>query len=98
MRSMAKSLGKGVQSHFIPLVEIIELQKPFKCCFNDPDEWSKRTQRIDIKVLVDNLDMKVSIWDLAGQEEYHTFHDMMFPNLGTQGNVCYFLLVCNPFL
>jgi GTPase SAR1 family protein len=42
--------------------------------------------------------MKVSIWDLAGQEEYHAFHDMMLPNLSTQGNVCYFLLVCNPFL
>ncbi len=41
--------------------------------------------------------MKVSIWDLAGQEEYHAFHDMMLPDLNTQGNVCYFLLVCNPF-
>jgi GTPase SAR1 family protein len=96
-RSMARSLEKGVDAHFIPLVEIIELRKPFKCCFNDPDEWDKRTRGINIKVLVDNLDMKVSIWDLAGQEEYHAFHDMMLPNLGTQGNVCYFLLVCNPF-
>ncbi|KAH8966290.1 hypothetical protein BDL97_03G018100 [Sphagnum fallax] len=97
-RSMARSLEKGVGAHFIPLVEIIELRKPFKCCFNDPNEWDKRTRGIDIKVLVDNHDMKVSIWDLAGQEEYHAFHDMMLPNLSTQGNVCYFLLVCNPFL
>ncbi|KAH8966296.1 hypothetical protein BDL97_03G018400 [Sphagnum fallax] len=93
-----KSLEKGVGAHFIPLVEIIELRKPFKCCFNDPNEWDKRTRGIDIKVLVNNHDMKVSIWDLAGQEEYHAFHDMMLPNLSTQGNVCYFLLVCNPFL
>ncbi|CAM6049456.1 unnamed protein product [Sphagnum compactum] len=97
-RSMARSLEKGVKSHFIPLVEIIELRKPFKCCFNDPNEWDKRTRGINIKVLVDNLDMKVSIWDLAGQDEYHAFHDMMLPDLSTQGNVCYFLLVCNPFL
>jgi hypothetical protein len=97
-RSMARSLEKGVKSHFIPLVEIIELRKPIKCCFNDPNEWDKRTRGINIKVLVDNLDMKVSIWDLAGQEEYHAFHDMMLPDLSTQGNVCYFLLVCNPFL
>ncbi|CAM6055656.1 unnamed protein product [Sphagnum tenellum] len=96
-RSMARSLEKGVGAHFIPLVEIIELRKPFKCCFNDPNEWDKRTRGIDIKVLVDNHDMKVSIWDLAGQEEYHAFHDMMLPNLSIQGNVCYFLLVCNPF-
>jgi len=95
---MGRSLEKGVGVHFIPLVEIIELRKPFKCCFNDPNEWDKRTRGIDIKVLMDNHDMKVSIWDLAGQEEYHAFHDMMLPNLSTQGNVCYFLLVCNPFL
>jgi stage III sporulation protein SpoIIIAA len=42
-RSMARSLEKGVKSHIIPLVEIIELRKPFKCCFNDPEEWDKRT-------------------------------------------------------
>ncbi|CAM6056760.1 unnamed protein product [Sphagnum tenellum] len=97
-RSMARSIEKGVRAHFIPLVEIIELRKPFKCCFNDPNKWDKRTRGINIKVLVDNLDMKVSIWDLAGQEEYHAFHDMMLPDLSTQGNVCYFLLVCNPFI
>ncbi|KAH9567132.1 hypothetical protein CY35_03G015100 [Sphagnum magellanicum] len=97
-RSMARSLEKGVRAHLIPLVEIIELRKPFKCCFNDPNEQDKRTRGINIKVLVDNRDMKVSIWDLAGQEEYHAFHDIMLPNLSTQGNVCYFLLVCNPFL
>jgi GTPase SAR1 family protein len=95
---MARSLEKGVGVHFIPLVEIIELQKPFKCCLNDPNEWSKRTRGIDIKVLVDNPNMKVSIWDLAGQEEYHAFHDMMLLDLSIQGNVYYFLLVCNPFL
>jgi stage III sporulation protein SpoIIIAA len=37
-RSMARSLEKGVGAHFIPLVEIIELRKPFKCCFNDPND------------------------------------------------------------
>jgi GTPase SAR1 family protein len=95
---MARSLEKGVKSHIIPLVEFIELRKPFKCCFDDPNEWDKRTRGINIKVLMDELDMKVSIWDLAGQEEYHAFHDMMLPDLSTQGNVCYFLLVSNPFL
>jgi GTPase SAR1 family protein len=80
---MARSLEKGVNAHLIPLLEIMELQKPFKCCFNDLNEWDKRTQGINIEVLVDNLDMKVSIWDLVGQEEYHAFHDMMLPNLNT---------------
>ncbi len=96
-KSMARSLETGFKAHLFPLVEIIELKKPFKGCFNDPNEWDKRTRGIEIKVLVKNDDMQVTIWDLAGQEEYHAFHDMMLPNLSTQGNVCYFLLVCNPF-
>jgi GTPase SAR1 family protein len=84
---------------FIPLLEVIELHKPFKgFCFNyDPDEMAKRTQGIQINVLVDHKDQKNSIWDLASQEEYHAFHDAMIPDLSIQGNVCYFLLVCNPF-
>ncbi len=32
-----------------------------------------------------------------GQEEYHVFHDMLMPDLSSQGNVSYFLLVCIPF-
>jgi hypothetical protein len=80
-----------------PLVELIELNKPLGLCFNDPNEWAKRTRGIQIKVLLDHDDQKISIWDLAGQEEYHAFHDTMIPNLNNQGNVCLFLLVCNPF-
>jgi GTPase SAR1 family protein len=97
---MVRSLAKGFQAKMlIPLVEVIELHKPFKrFCFNyDPDEMAKRTRGIQINVLVDHKDQKISIWDLAGQEEYHAFHDAMIPDLSIQGNVCYFVLVCNPF-
>ncbi|CAM6039827.1 unnamed protein product, partial [Sphagnum compactum] len=97
-RSMVRSLAKGLQAKVItPLVELIELNKPLGLCFNDPNEWAKRTRGIQIKVLLDHDDQKISIWDLAGQEEYHAFHDTMIPNLNIQGNVCLFLLVCNPF-
>ncbi|CAM6048220.1 unnamed protein product, partial [Sphagnum compactum] len=97
-RSMVRSLAKGLQAKvIIPLVELIELNKPLGLCFNDPNEWAKRTRGIQIKVLLDHDDQKISIWDLAGQEEYHAFHDTMIPNLNIQGNVCLFLLVCNPF-
>jgi GTPase SAR1 family protein len=78
-------------------MEVIELRKPFKFCSNDPDELSKRTRGIEINVLLDDTYQKISLWDLAGQEEYHAFHDMMMPDLSSQGNVSYFLLVCNPF-
>jgi hypothetical protein len=95
---MVRSLAKGLQSKVItPLVELIELNKPLGLCFNDPNEWAKRTRGIQIKVLLDHDDQKISIWDLAGQEEYHAFHDTMIPSLNIQGNVCLFLLVCNPF-
>jgi len=95
---MVRSLAKGLQTKVItPLVEFIELNKPLGLCFNDPNEWAKRTRGIQIKVLLDHDDQKISIWDLAGQEEYHAFHDRMIPNLSIQGNVCLFLLVCNPF-
>jgi negative regulator of replication initiation len=95
---MVRSLAKGLQAKVItPLVEFIELNKPCGLCFNDPNEWAKRTRGIQIKVLLDHDDQKISIWDLAGQEEYHALRDTMIPNLNIQGNVCVFLLVCNPF-
>ncbi|KAH9532620.1 hypothetical protein CY35_18G008000 [Sphagnum magellanicum] len=93
-RAFATSYGSNL---FLPLMEVIELRKPFKFCSNDPDELSKRTRGIEINVLLDDTDQKISLWDLAGQEEYHAFHDMMMPDLSSQGNVSYFLLVCNPF-
>jgi hypothetical protein len=93
-RAFASGCGPNL---FLPLMEVIELRKPFKFCSNDPDEWRKRTRGIKINVLLDHEDQKISLWDLAGQEEYHAFHDMMMPDLSSQGNVSYFVLVCNPF-
>ncbi|CAK9211849.1 unnamed protein product [Sphagnum troendelagicum] len=94
-RSMVRSFLQGCQGKMvIPLIEEVELHKPFKgfCFNNDPDEMAKRTRGIQINVLVDDEDKKISIWDLAGQEEYHAFHDTMIPDLSIQGNVCYFVL------
>ncbi|CAM6015587.1 unnamed protein product [Sphagnum balticum] len=97
-RSMKRAFASGCGPNlFVPLMEVIELRKPFKFCSNDPDEWSKRTRGIEINVLLNKEDQKISLWDLAGQEEYHAFHDMMMPDLSSQGNASFFLLVCNPF-
>jgi GTPase SAR1 family protein len=93
-RAFASGCGPNL---FLPLMEVIELRKPFKFCSNDLDEQSKRTRGIEINVLLDHPNQKISLWDLAGQEEYHAFHDMMMPDLSSQGNVSFFLLVCNPF-
>jgi hypothetical protein len=93
-RAFASGCGPNL---FLPLMEVIELCKPFKFCYNDPNELSKRTQGIEINVLLDHIDQKIYLWDLAGKEEYHVFQNMMMLDLSSQGNVSYFLLVCNPF-
>jgi GTPase SAR1 family protein len=54
-----------------------------------------RTRGIEISVLAD-ADITISIWDLAGQEEFHAFHDYMMPNLGDITNPCSFLFVFDP--
>ncbi|CAK9235493.1 unnamed protein product [Sphagnum troendelagicum] len=56
-----------------------------------------RTRGIEIWGLKNNAGIRLSIWDMGGQEEYHAFHDFMFPNLSDTGNPSSFLLVCNPF-
>jgi GTPase SAR1 family protein len=97
---MVRSFLKGFQERMVtPLIEVVELHKPFKGFrFNNgQNEMAKRTRGIQINVLVDDEDQKISIWDLVGQEEYHAFHNTMIPDLSIQGNVCYFVLVCSPF-
>ncbi|KAG0586746.1 hypothetical protein KC19_2G113800 [Ceratodon purpureus] len=55
----------------------------------------ERTRGIEVhKILWD--EMSISLWDMAGQEEYHTFHDMMLPNRSSSGDSCFYFIVCNP--
>jgi hypothetical protein len=55
----------------------------------------ERTRGIKIS-LVQDSDIVVSIWDLAGQEEYHAFHDYMMPKFGDVVNPCSFLFLFDP--
>jgi len=54
-----------------------------------------RTRGIEISMLADD-DITISIWDLAGQEEFHAFHDYMMPNFGDVVIPCSFLFVFDP--
>jgi GTPase SAR1 family protein len=56
-----------------------------------------RTRGIEISVLTDD-DITISIWDLAGQEEFHAFHDYMMPNFGDIVIPCSFLFVFDPII
>ncbi|CAK9862267.1 unnamed protein product [Sphagnum jensenii] len=55
----------------------------------------ERTRGIEISVMKGS-DTAMSIWDLAGQEEYHAFHDYMMPSFGDVVNPCSFLFLFDP--
>lgn len=53
-----------------------------------------QTIGIEVQVIVED-DVQISIWDLAGHEEFHAFHDLVVPNLSSQGSACTFVLLCD---
>ncbi len=57
----------------------------------------ERIRGIEISI-VEDANITISIWDMARQEEFHTFHDYMMPNLGDVVSPCYFLFVFNPIM
>jgi GTPase SAR1 family protein len=58
---------------------------------------TQRTHGIEICELRTTEGVNLSIWDMAGQEEFHAFHDFMLPNLDGTSYPSLFLLVCSPF-
>ncbi|KAJ7516750.1 hypothetical protein O6H91_22G069200 [Diphasiastrum complanatum] len=55
-----------------------------------------RTRGVEVNFLVVG-NTHMTLWDLAGQKEFHAFHDLVVPNLSGGGSSSLFLLVCNPF-
>ncbi|XP_024370300.1 protein TORNADO 1 [Physcomitrium patens] len=53
-----------------------------------------QTVGIEVQVIVED-NVQISIWDLAGHEEFHAFHDLVVPNLSSQGSACTFVLLCD---
>ncbi|KAI5069469.1 hypothetical protein GOP47_0015770 [Adiantum capillus-veneris] len=59
---------------------------------------SDRTRGIEVTIIESPLDrQRISVWDMAGQLEYHSFHDSMLPDLGDLAIPSLFLFVWNPF-
>lgn len=52
------------------------------------------TAGIEVQTIVED-NVQISIWDLAGHEEFHAFHDLVVPNLSSQGSACTFVLLCD---
>ena len=42
-----------------------------------------RTRGIEVGA-IEREGIRVSLWDMAGQSEFHAFHDCMFPDIGTR--------------
>ncbi|XP_031478117.1 protein TORNADO 1 isoform X2 [Nymphaea colorata] len=56
-------------------------------------EQGVNTGGIRIKTLKDD-DLKISMWDLAGENTFHVFHELIFPE---QGSPTFFLIVSSMF-
>ena len=41
-----------------------------------------RTQGIEVQAMKKD-GIRVSVWDMAGQQQFHAFHDCMFPDIGS---------------
>lgn len=54
-----------------------------------------RTRGIEIRELV-KPGIQLQVWDMAGQDEFHAFHDHMFPDPNAQGSPALFLFVWSP--
>ncbi|KAG0591028.1 hypothetical protein KC19_1G143600 [Ceratodon purpureus] len=79
-----------------PSSSVLELALSSSAHDLDPlSSIEERTRGIEVHKMVWE-DMNISVWDLAGQEEYHTFHDMVLPNRSTIGDCCFYFIVCNP--
>ncbi|XP_057966226.1 protein TORNADO 1 [Malania oleifera] len=59
----------------------------------NPVEQAVRTGGMKIKTLKDE-DTKISIWNLGGQHELYSLHDLMFPG---QGSASFFLIISSLF-
>lgn len=59
----------------------------------NPVEQAVRTVGMKIKTFKD-VDTRISIWNLAGQHEFYSLHDIMFPG---HGSASFFLIISSLF-
>ncbi|CAM6028635.1 unnamed protein product [Sphagnum balticum] len=59
--------------------------------------WSPplpRTLGIEKQDMIIKGDIQISLWDLGGQDEFHSLHDLVIPNTNIQGIASSFFLLC----
>ena len=63
-----------------------------------PRHEPNRTQGIEVRAITKD-GIRLSLWDMAGQQEFHAFHDCMFPDIGANSLYqapCIFMFLWNP--
>ncbi len=91
-KGLVRCLAHGSTFSKIFLTPILDFCSKLK----DGLRQTQRTHGIEIRELKVAEEVNLSIWDMAGQEEFHAFHDFMLPNLDGTSYPSLFLLVCNP--
>lgn len=59
--------------------------------------WSPplpHTMGIEKQNMIIKGDIQISLWDLGGQDEFHSLHDLVIRNTNVQGIASSFFLLC----
>ncbi|XVF70799.1 hypothetical protein PTKIN_Ptkin11bG0190700 [Pterospermum kingtungense] len=84
--TLCNSISQNFSSSKLPYIEQVKT-------LVNPVEQAVRSVGMKIKTFKDE-DTKVSIWNLAGQHEFYSLHDLMFPG---HGSASFFLIISSLF-
>ncbi|GAV86849.1 hypothetical protein CFOL_v3_30275 [Cephalotus follicularis] len=84
--TLCNSISQNFSSSKLPLVDQVRT-------LMNPVEQAVRTVGMKIKTFKDE-DTKISIWNLAGQHEFYSLHDLMFPG---HGSASFFMIISSLF-
>ncbi|CAK9155552.1 unnamed protein product [Ilex paraguariensis] len=84
--TLCNSIAQNFSSSTLPYMDQVRT-------LVNPVEQAVRTVGMKIKPFKDE-DTKISIWNLAGQQEFYSLHDLMFPG---HGSASFFLIISSLF-
>ncbi len=67
------------------------------CDVMDTRDTRNRTKGIEVEAVTTLNNLHLTMWDMAGHDAYHPFHDLVISNIDGGGSSCCFLLLCNLF-
>lgn len=84
--TLCNAISQNFSSPKLPYIEQVKT-------LVNPVEQAVRTTGMKIKTFRDE-DTKISIWNLAGQHEFYSLHDLMFPG---HGSASFFIIISSLF-